>query len=639
MWWHVPLLVVLCVIVYFPGLDALGVYAWQEGQRLIVAREMNDRLADAGSVREAVDVLLLPTAHATPYIAKPPVFYWLQIIAARLSGSNVELWHIRLVVALCGTLGVIATYFTARSVLRPLLTTNASPPAGLDGVMMGESVASRAALWSGITLAAAPLWAHAARIGEVDIALAMFCTVAIGAVVRAWRSHIIERRTNIPAVVLGTLATAGATLTKDPGVFIVAIAAYGGVLWYYAVAPPGTPLDVALLPAPLGARGREAFVPCPVPTRASRWRDGVLAALAGLAGMVGAWGSIAKPADVLGAAVIGAMCALLAFLVGRLSEPFRFRAAFVALSRTHPVAVLGIPIVLSVLWRMRIAQLIGTDAARALVNQEVDDNLRALVAEAPLNNVEALAWGCGLASAGLIFGLIWYAKDRPRLPALMYALISWIVLPLVAFSLLGKGVQRYLTPVWPGVAIVAGLVIASLLAANPTWRTTARGPRLLRATLIAGVLALSIGQLWFFAFGRVRTRGELSPRDFVAHLRTLSDVNLDHLVSINFSSPALAYYAGQRVEPVGETGVNSSMSGGEPLTFDQFTAQVCSGTRRIALIRAGDLAAVRERTPLLQYAALEAESASAPRYLASKGDRVEAFVVTARVPPNAASRP
>lgn len=559
-------LALLCCIIYLPGLDALGVYGWQEGQRLLVAREMQQRAAAAQSTAELAQALLVPTAHGVPYIAKPPIFYWAQIALASLTRTTVELWHMRLLAALSAIAGVFLTVFAARVMLQPDPPDSAAQPpfpVWLDKIPLNPALVSSSALWAGVLLATGALYVHSGRIGEVDILLAAACTAALAALAAAWRSHRLARRTNFSMIALATLACTIATMTKDPGVLIVALAGYGGILLHAAFAPAGTLVDAAVI----RGRGRADRVALP-PTshQTARWQI-ALAAACGLVSVPFAARTVEHPVDWLGVAAIALACGWIAYTLLRLTSPLRFRTALVALSRTHPIIVLGVPIVVAVAWRLVVAGLIGDNAARALVDQEIDDNLRLFVAEAPLNNLKAFAIGLGLTSGLAIFGLIWLFKDRPRLSPAHWQIVAWIICMLVAFSLLGKGVQRYLTPMWPAVAILAGLTLASLLAAHPraVW---------LRRVSLAAVLALAVGQSWYFASGRVRTQGDRSPRAFVAELRTLPGVDLDRLTSVDMSSPGLSFSCDQRIETVGYSGVNTSMSGGASMTPVEFAALV-----------------------------------------------------------------
>ena len=81
------LLALLAAVVYLPGLDTHGVTNWQEGQRLIVARDMQSRMHSG----EGLAALLTPTVHGAPYLAKPPLLYWLTIgVAEARRGSEGE---------------------------------------------------------------------------------------------------------------------------------------------------------------------------------------------------------------------------------------------------------------------------------------------------------------------------------------------------------------------------------------------------------------------------------------------------------------------------------------------------------------------------------------------------------------------
>lgn len=548
---HLALLVALAAVALFPGLDRHGVANWQEGQRLVVAREMLDRARTASDASGVVRAFAVPTVHATPYLAKPPMIYWAQCAAASLTGSRVELWHLRLVVALAGLAGVVATYFAARVILAP--DRRGHP--GLDGVPMDDRFADTAALWAGAYLATGVLAVRSGRIGELDILLVPFCTAAIGLVAAAWRRHRLERRTHPLALAGATLCTLAAMFTKDPGVLVVALGGYGAILAWCAFGEEGRPVS---------------------PARASvEW---AVFAIGAIAGGVFASRTAESVPDALGVALIALACGMLARGVVRLSEPSRARAAVVALVRTHPWIVLGVPIALRLAWKSAVAADIGADQTSQLVAQEVEDNLRLFVAEAPLNNLEGTAFGVGLGSVLAIFGAIWLIQKPPRIPAGWFHAFAWAVLGLVAFSVLGKGVQRYLTPIWPAIAIVGGLTAASLLA-------TREGRPGLRVVLVAALVALAAVQGWWYGYGRAEGSGDRSPRDLVRELVGERGVSPDELVSFEISTPALAYYADQRVEPIGETGVNASMSGGASWTLDEVRDAAREHGRLVALVR------------------------------------------------------
>jgi len=87
----VVLLSALCWALYLPGLTAHGLMNWQEGQRALVAREMQAR-----------GEWLVPTAHGRPYLAKPPMIYWCELGLAELRGARCGEFELRATVALFG---------------------------------------------------------------------------------------------------------------------------------------------------------------------------------------------------------------------------------------------------------------------------------------------------------------------------------------------------------------------------------------------------------------------------------------------------------------------------------------------------------------------------------------------------------
>lgn len=578
---HVLVLLLLCAVAYFPGLDRHGVTNWQEAQRLVVAREMQDRFHahraephndDGPAWRE----LLLPTSNTRPYLAKPPMIYWAQIGVAEALGDRVELWHLRLVVALAATIGVIACYFSARIILSP-----DSPAAGLGGVQLGPELVGRAAFWAAACLATGILYVRSGRIGELDILLVPSCTIAIGAVAHAWRTHRARRGTSIGSVAIAVIATSLAALTKDPGVMIVGLAAFGGIGLWAALAPAGTPVDVALV----RGRGRAPLESLPSTSLGLHRFAVAIAASFGLATVIATLrgGEVDSLGDLLGLLVLVAMAAFVGFVLGRMFVPLRFRAMLVALSRTHPLLVIGVALMVRLAWGWTVAGIIGTGQAENLVRQEVEDNIRLFVAEAPINNLEAVSFGVGLGSIAAIVSLIWLIRDRTRPPASWFQLFAWLAFTLIAFSILGKGVQRYLTPMWPAVAMLGGVSIASAVALS---QSSCRACRWVRPALTLGVIALALGQGWWYGFGRERN-AERSPRDLIAELRARQHVTTRRIVSIEFSTPALDYYLDRHVLCVGDPRVSESMAGGGWWTFDRLKQWLERKGPVFALMRTG----------------------------------------------------
>ncbi|HPO91931.1 MAG TPA: phospholipid carrier-dependent glycosyltransferase [Phycisphaerales bacterium] len=573
---HVIALLLLCAIAYFPGLDNYGVANWQEAQRLVVAREMQDRFRTRQSegIGAALEELIVPTANARPYLAKPPMFYWAQIGVAELLGQRVELWHLRLVIALAGTLGVLATYVCARVILSPPrrdaeAANRHEPTLGIGGVRLTQSWADAAAFWGAAMLATGVLFVRSARIGELDILLVPFCTLAIACVVRAWRRHLEQRSTDWPAIFAAFLATSAAVLTKDPGVMVVGFAAYGGISLWAAWARSGTPVDAALLVG----RCRAPLIPIPEARSGIRIIQWTVAAACAVAAGVLSARNVREPVQTLGVAIIALGVGTLAFTLARLLEPVRFRAMFVAMSRTHPLIVIGGAVLVRVGWGLLVARLIGSHSTQQLVAQEVEDNIRPFLPEAPLNNIEAMLFGVGLASVAAPITLLALWRERPRLPATWMPLLAWLLFLFLAFSVLGKGVQRYLTPMWPALAIAGGIGVALLLESAKRPGRVSTVP-LLRGTLLAALFALAIGQGAWYGHLRNEIDPERSPRDLVQDLLRTPGVVRRRMVSIEFAHPGLDYYLDEHVQPVGDARVNASMSGGDSITFERLHRSV-----------------------------------------------------------------
>ncbi|MBY0262071.1 MAG: hypothetical protein K2Q20_06985 [Phycisphaerales bacterium] len=550
---HVVLLALLAAVAFLPGLDTFGVYGWQEGQRLLVAQQMDARLRAASTLREVAEALVVPRVNGLAYVAKPPMIYWAQVLAARATGRPLELWHLRLVIALAGALGVLATYWAGREIL------GADGRAfGLDGVPVDDRLRDSAAFWGAAMAGTGLLYVRSGRVGELDIVLTLMCTLAIGAAAWSWASWRRCGRAGATSVALNAIATTAAAMCKDPAVMIIALGGYAGILLHAAVQA--------------GRRCTNGWVERLVP-----FAVGIVAAAVS-ARTVEDW------ADWGGVVLIGLMCGSLAWVVVRLADPLRLRGALAALHGVRAWLVLGLGVAASIGWRLAIARLIGPDEAGGLLSQEIDDNLRPLVAGAAVNNLRACAFAVGAGSVMAAFGVLWFAKDRPRLPAGWWVLAAWIGLNLCAFSLLGKGVQRYLTPVWPAVGLLGGLALASLLAAR-----RARGERPLPAWIVgAVVVALALGQGWHYAVGRERMHAALSPRDLARELASMPGLDVGRLHSFEFASPGLESYLGRRVTPVGELRVNIGMSGGPAITLDELAARVREGGPIMMLIATSD---------------------------------------------------
>jgi hypothetical protein len=129
----------------------------------------------------------------------------------------------------------------------------------------------------------------------------------------------------------------------------------------------------------------------------------------------------------------------------------------------------------------------------------------------------------------------------------MLALVlAWVIGGMVAFSVLGKGVPRYLTPLWPGIALLGGMWWARTLPLLPRWQ-------LFRGTAVLALVVLMGIQAWWYGFGRESRNPERSPRAMVRELLSRPGMRASRLVMFEFDSPAVDYYAGERVDSYRDT--------------------------------------------------------------------------------------
>lgn len=543
---HLIVITAACVVAYFTGLTVHGVTNWQEGLRALVAREMHD----SGE-------WIVPTAHGAPYLAKPPMVYWWQIAIAGALGRRPELFDLRASVAVAGWLGAIGTYFAALGLFRA--------GTGADSARLRpESVG----LWAALFLATGILYARSARIGELDALLVPFVVGAVWAINAAWRSHRERRRTAWGAVAFACVCAAGAALTKGPpGLLVIGLAAFGGIALRCAVEHP-----------PRGGRAWGVVAAC---------------ALAG-AGAVAATRAdeVRSLADGVGLALMMACAALPAALFGALARPAPLRACMAAFARTHPVGVLGAGALALWAWGRAVTARIGPDAVRAALELEASENLQLFVHEAPLAYLEAAAYGVGLGSIAAIAGLVWLVRDRVRPTPGLCIVIAWVVLGVGGFAVLSKGVPRYLTPVWPGIALLGGAWMASAVRDFACGRTLAR---------VTGVIVaiMAVGQGAWYGYVREVVEAERSPRAFVAALREPGLlVDPSRLASVDFWHPAVEYYAGVRIEPYFDAGPETRHPFGAPLPLSVLVDRVRADGAWTVLVRSSPHADAEPGDPL-----------------------------------------
>jgi 4-amino-4-deoxy-L-arabinose transferase-like glycosyltransferase len=560
---HLIILTAICALAYALGLTSHGVAAWHEGQRLLVARQM----LDSGE-------WIVPRINGHPYLAKPPAFYWAQMVIAGVRGASVALLDTRLAVAIFGWLGVIATYFAARDMLQP--PREMAPD-------RARAWTATAAFWAAAMLATGIDYARSARIGELDMLLVAPVVTAVWMVFRAWHAHlgvvadgsVGPPRMRWGACILAAMAASVAALTKGPPAqVIIAIAAYGGMLLHAARAD--APLRVtAAIPLLSRGRGEPAEVP-----RVPAWATLAGAALGVAVALFFSIAQIEESRDAIGAVVGAAMAGLVGGAIAGLVQPRRAAAAFAALSRTHPFLVLGVPLLVLWAWIRTVNAGIDPGLLDAWAGEEVGDNLRPFRPASPLSILEAASFGVGLGSAAFFATIAWMLWRRPRFQPGWWILIAWSVGGLIAFSLFGKGLARYVLPVWPAMAMVGGIGVAETLRLGGE-----RTRRRTRGVLVIGVALLTVAHAAWYAWGRVQWFSHRSPRDFVQGLRAPElRVSPRRIATFELYDPGIDYYLDEmtapepgrnaRTQPVGDIRTRFNLTGVEPWTLERLRGAV-----------------------------------------------------------------
>lgn len=498
-------LVILCVWAYALRPGAVGLMSSQEALRAIPSQEM-----------QRSGEWVVPMLHGEPYIAKPPLMYWGTVAIAELRGTGVGETEVRLCSALGGIAGVVAVYFGALVILRC---------AGAEDDEQRRARES-AAWFAALGLACAFLYVRAARTAAIDVLLVAPVVVGIAAVMRAWRAHeegapreadmpVWKRLTTIGpspllrwscALLAGASGAVGA-LAKGPApVVVILLAAHGSMIAREVLRP-------------VGGRGWR------IAAHAAGWlfavASGVISSL-----------TVQKWSDGIGVAILAASAWVIGWGAVRAAHPARARAWVVALARTHPVGVAVIGVGAYFVWAELVRARIGADVLGGMTAEEVDNNLNLLVAESPVHNLGFFVYGVAPISLAAIWGIVVLATSRPSWSRAALAPVVWVASGFIVFSALGKGVARYLLPVFPGVAVVGGLWLARL---PKLWRTLAT------AALSLGMVAHGV----YYGFLREGHEGDRSPRDLAREIAGRSDVELDRLGTLCASTDVVDFYFGR----------------------------------------------------------------------------------------------
>ncbi len=504
------LLTLLCVPLYFLAPTSHGLTNWQEGIRALAASEM----AAAGD-------WLTPTVDGAPYLAKPPLIYLCQLSVHDLIPRATFDLVLRLVVAIFGTLGVLATYLGARTLLGEPLTGE-RPEAARARARVG-------ARWAALFLATGVLHVRSSRIGELDVLLVAPTLLALAMFLVAWDRETRPFRERIVPIGLATLGAVFATLTKGPpALLVIGLATVGAVFLRAAV---------------------RAHL-----ERSVRTNVLVLASVFGVVALVLTLGGVSDIRHLIAAAAFAGFAFGGVLLLARLATPRATMDAFRTLSRTHPVAILALPLAALWGWYSLVDARTPEEAlATGTAAKEAADNLVLLHLDAPHDNLEALLFAVGVGSPLALIGAWALVRERLALTRGLWIVVAWVGLSLVAFSVLGRGTPRYLTPVWPGIAILAGHWLSMHLRhlrlearqSQPTFGA--------RATIGGIVLALAVFQTWWYASGRQAHAPQRTCREFVREVLAHPDVPEGApFASIDFWEPASALYAGQSVMPIAD---------------------------------------------------------------------------------------
>jgi 4-amino-4-deoxy-L-arabinose transferase-like glycosyltransferase len=198
---------------------ALGMFTFQLGK----ADWEDDSESCGGQIVQEIlhgDSWVLPLRNQRHIIVKPPLFYWLGALSARLRHSGGDRFDTRLPSAVLGTLCALMVYLFARRV--------ATPAVGL---------------WSALILITSSQFMIEARNSRVDIALCFFLTAALLLAHRVCEGELGRRAAMLAALALGL-----ATLSKGPLALGLAVLVLGTTA---VLLPPAPGWQALIAPASL----------------------------------------------------------------------------------------------------------------------------------------------------------------------------------------------------------------------------------------------------------------------------------------------------------------------------------------------------------------------------------------------------
>lgn len=506
------LLTILCAIVNTIGLTDFGVANWQESIRLVTSQDMQDR-----------GEWIVPTINGEPYLRKPPLVYWCTITLAELTGSRVSLGHLRLTVAIFGWLSVVMTYLAGRSIL----STEPGWPL---------KRASHAAWWAALFLATGLLHVRMSRTGAIDVAATPFVIGAVWAGFISWRTST-GWQLRIGLFALASLMAAGAALVKGPPTVLAIYCPLVGVLGWLAAKNSGGTQKLLL---PVGVTTFLIVIAIEI-VRIKEFRD-VLGMLAGALGT--------------------------AYIVALLSRLVRTNAltTLQTLWRTQLVAISIGAIASVALWSELVARRIGAEYVNANAAKEMTDNIDVFRPSSAAQLIEATSYGAGLGSIWAFGGAWALISRRERMTPGLSIIAAWVGVTLVAFAAFSTGSGRYITPMWPGVALLGAVGWISY--------RDRPGRNWFVPSTYAVVLLLAIGQAWWYAAGRDRYESDHSPRDFMTELAARDDIDKQRVAAWGFWNGALTSYLGHHVVAIDRRDFPIHSPSGMIL-LDEFVDMVC----------------------------------------------------------------
>jgi len=203
---HLAVIIPLALAMF---LFQLGATDWQDDSESCGGQMMQEMVNGYGWV--------LPLRNERHIPVKPPLFYWLGAMSAKLRHSGVDLLDARLPSALLGTAGVLIVYLFCWRVA-------------------GVTVA----LWAALILMTTPQFLIEARNSRVDMTFCFFLTAGLLLAQRVWEGAGQRR-----IAVLASLALGLATLSKGPLALALAVMVFGAAAllvpplpgWQLLIAP------------------------------------------------------------------------------------------------------------------------------------------------------------------------------------------------------------------------------------------------------------------------------------------------------------------------------------------------------------------------------------------------------------------